>query len=144
VDYKASKVLSKVLDPDTRRTDYFEGGTGISGLEQDGISVQIPNNRLGSHAMGSNYDKERTRYIRSFLPPEDAAVTGTRDIPLSAGPEDFKPTAFWLPHIVTDENGVASFEFDAPEQAGSWTVRIYAITPDLKFGSAEYEVESAP
>jgi len=41
--------------------------------------------------------------------------------------EDFRPTAFFLPSVVTDENGRADVEFDFPDDLTTWRVTLVAV-----------------
>lgn len=53
---------------------------------------------------------------------------------------DFAETAFWLPQLLTDEDGGVSFSFTAPDSVTAWTFWIEALTRDLRGGSASREV----
>jgi len=55
---------------------------------------------------------------------------------------NFDETAFWEPHLLTDENGSVSFEFDVPDSVTSWNVWVHAITRDLKSGFVHREAQS--
>lgn len=46
--------------------------------------------------------------------------------------KNFEETAFFYPHIVTDEKGEAEFEFTFPESLTTWNFRLFAHTKDLK------------
>ena len=60
----------------------------------------------------------------------------------SAGSESrvrskFVNSAFWAPHLVTDENGVARFSFTAPDNLTAFRVMAVAADDGSRFGSAE-------
>lgn len=55
---------------------------------------------------------------------------------------NFSETAFWEPHLLTDENGSLSFEFEVPDSVTSWNVWVHAVTQDLKSGSVHKEAQS--
>jgi uncharacterized protein YfaS (alpha-2-macroglobulin family) len=55
---------------------------------------------------------------------------------------EFSETAFWKPHLLLDENGSVSFEFEVPDSVTSWNVWVHAITRDLKSGSVHKEARS--
>lgn len=46
--------------------------------------------------------------------------------------KNFGETAFFYPHIVTDEKGEAEFEFTFPESLTTWNFRLLGHTKDLK------------
>ncbi|TAK93964.1 hypothetical protein EPO05_06825, partial [Patescibacteria group bacterium] len=45
---------------------------------------------------------------------------------------NFNETAFFFPHLVTDEKGEVSFSFKVPESLTKWKFRALATTKDLK------------
>ncbi|MBN2143670.1 MAG: hypothetical protein JW774_03505 [Candidatus Aureabacteria bacterium] len=51
----------------------------------------------------------------------------------------FSDTAFFIPHLVTDKDGSASFSFVSPEQLTSWKVKVWAFNQDVCEGSLEEE-----
>jgi uncharacterized protein YfaS (alpha-2-macroglobulin family) len=46
---------------------------------------------------------------------------------------NFAETAFFYPHLLTDEKGNVRIEFEAPDSVTSWNVYVHALTRDLKF-----------
>jgi uncharacterized protein YfaS (alpha-2-macroglobulin family) len=63
-------------------------------------------------------------------PPESAA---DQSVELRA---DFSETAFFEPHLLLEEDGSATIEFDVPDSVTDWNVWVHAVTTDLKYGSA--------
>lgn len=61
------------------------------------------------------------------------------DIPLR---ENFSETAFFLPHLMTDETGAVRITFKAPDSVTSWNVFIHALTQDLRYAVAQKTVET--
>ncbi len=55
---------------------------------------------------------------------------------------DFSETAFFQPHLLTDQDGSVTIEFEAPDSVTSWNVWVHAITKDLKSGSLTKEARS--
>jgi len=53
--------------------------------------------------------------------------------------QDFSETAFFLPHLIANQDGSAAVEFTVPDSLTSWNVYVHAVTKDLKFGSANRE-----
>ena len=49
---------------------------------------------------------------------------------------DFSETAFFEPHLLTDEDGTVSFRFRVPDSVTDWNVWALAVTRDLRGGSA--------
>ena len=47
---------------------------------------------------------------------------------------NFNETAFFYPHLVLEENGSVTFEFEVPESLTDWKVWVSAITKDLRGG----------
>ncbi|MEW6366416.1 MAG: alpha-2-macroglobulin family protein [Acidobacteriota bacterium] len=55
---------------------------------------------------------------------------------------DFSETAFWQPHLITNPDGSAAFEFTVPDSITSWNVWVHAVTNDLKAGSIHCEART--
>lgn len=55
---------------------------------------------------------------------------------------DFSEQAFFLPHLVTDQSGMVSAEFTAPDSVTSWKVLAHAITQDFRGGSVIKETRT--
>ncbi len=55
---------------------------------------------------------------------------------------DFAETAFWSPQLLTDAEGSAVIEFQAPDSVTSWNVWVHAVTRDLMGGSIHKEARS--
>ena len=54
--------------------------------------------------------------------------------------EDFLDTAFWLPDVVTDEDGLARVEFDLPDNLTTWVIRTVGATTDTLVGEETTEI----
>jgi hypothetical protein len=50
---------------------------------------------------------------------------------------DFRTTAYWNPSQETDDQGLATFSFDLPDNLTSFRVMAVALTKDSQFGSGE-------
>ncbi len=61
------------------------------------------------------------------------------EIPLR---ENFSETAFFLPHLMTDDSGAAIITFTAPDSVTSWNLFIHALTRDLRYAVAQKTVET--
>jgi uncharacterized protein YfaS (alpha-2-macroglobulin family) len=56
--------------------------------------------------------------------------------------KDFRETAFFLPNLETDEDGIVKFKYKMPEALTRWRLMIFAQTKDLEFGYHETEITS--
>ncbi|MEJ2110576.1 MAG: alpha-2-macroglobulin family protein, partial [Acidobacteriota bacterium] len=70
---------------------------------------------------------------------EASASTTVPEIELRS---NFSETAFWEPHLLTNEDGSVSFEFDVPDSVTAWNVWVHAVTRDLKMGSVQRQAQS--
>ncbi|HUU56439.1 MAG TPA: alpha-2-macroglobulin family protein, partial [bacterium] len=52
----------------------------------------------------------------------------------------FPDTAFWGPQLVTDENGVATVDFDIPDSLTTWRATARAVTTDTLVGATTKKV----
>lgn len=66
-------------------------------------------------------------------------ATGKPDVQIRS---EFSETAFFYPHLVSDENGAVGFEFPVPDSVTSWQVYAHALTKDLKGGTKSRETKS--
>jgi uncharacterized protein YfaS (alpha-2-macroglobulin family) len=48
---------------------------------------------------------------------------------------DFSETAFWQPHLLLEDDGAATMEFEVPDSVTEWNVWVHAVTRDLRGGS---------
>ncbi len=54
--------------------------------------------------------------------------------------KQFADTAFWAADIRTDENGIATVEFDMPENLTGWKIRTWAMGHGTRVGQAQHDV----
>jgi len=55
---------------------------------------------------------------------------------------NFAETAFFIPQLITDAKGTASFEFQVPDSVTAWNVWAHAMTKDLRGGSTKTQAKS--
>ncbi|MBI2840187.1 MAG: hypothetical protein HYX75_17870 [Acidobacteria bacterium] len=72
-------------------------------------------------------------------PEPSASGTDRGSTPMRS---EFAETAFWMPHLLTNADGSASFEFKVPDSVTSWNVWVHAVTQDLHGGSVHKETKS--
>ncbi|CAA6801829.1 MAG: Unknown protein, partial [uncultured Thiotrichaceae bacterium] len=56
---------------------------------------------------------------------------------------NFNETAFFFPHLVVDDKGEVSFEFEVPESLTEWKVWISAIGKNLQHGQIQEQVNTS-
>ncbi|MDD5720471.1 MAG: alpha-2-macroglobulin family protein, partial [Candidatus Krumholzibacteria bacterium] len=80
-------------------------------------------------------------YVRGVRSGEiETSIDETLDA--IAAREDFAETAFFLPHVLLDNEGRATFEFRVPEAVTEWRLQVAAHTRDLMAGRAERYVRT--
>lgn len=62
--------------------------------------------------------------------------------PAGAVRSNFAETAFFLPSLISDDNGAAVLEFTVPDSVTSWNVFVHALTRDLRSGVLKKETRS--
>ncbi|MBZ4412299.1 hypothetical protein K8640_29165 [Myxococcus sp. XM-1-1-1] len=67
---------------------------------------------------------------------------GQAEAPSSGLRSNFAETAFWVPHLITGNDGSASLEFTVPDSVTAWNVWVHGLTRDLKGGSAQRTTRS--
>ncbi|MCH9650078.1 MAG: hypothetical protein K0U98_17710 [Deltaproteobacteria bacterium] len=130
----------------------FYDGYGIGGL---GRRSNFANRRLrgqvaapmASMAMDSSALEESSEQVSSVPGrqevPKPKSKSVKQDELAPASPEgdavrsDFSETAFWHPHLLTEEDGSVSFEFQIPDSVTEWNVWVLGVTRDLRGGSLQ-------
>jgi uncharacterized protein YfaS (alpha-2-macroglobulin family) len=56
--------------------------------------------------------------------------------------KDFKETAFFIPNLETDDDGIVKFKYKMPDALTRWRIMLFAQTNKLEFGYAETEITS--
>lgn len=131
------------------RYDYYDGEGMFGGyLSQDEElrTVTKESKNSESESYGSELDDNRStgdatilyedRNQESNQPAATDALNGKGDKggynPPPKVRTNFNETAFFYPHLVTNEKGEVSFNFKVPESLTKWKFRALAITKDLK------------
>jgi uncharacterized protein YfaS (alpha-2-macroglobulin family) len=96
---------------------------------------EVASRRMANQAPPAPPSDKEAKAAPATPAPEPAATT-----PLRA---NFAETAFFLPHLITDAHGQATFEFTVPDSVTSWNVWVHAITRDLRAGQTTRETRSA-
>jgi len=99
------------------------------------ISKEImPDIKRYFYGMRPNYIITRHSFPRFY---EAGASKEERAVHIRKG---FKDTAFWLPDIITDENGEAKVEVELPENLTAWKATAKAHTIDTLVGENTKEI----
>ena len=124
---------------------------GIGGPGRGGPPLQ---RMSAARAEGARNDTpEELRTVTSESPLLKDAETGGAVPPIEPDAErpaeppgtprtDFSETAFFLPHLLTAEDGSAVIEFRVPESLTQWSLWVHAITRDLRGGSTNTTVST--
>ncbi|HEX2963129.1 MAG TPA: alpha-2-macroglobulin family protein, partial [Ignavibacteriales bacterium] len=75
--------------------------------------------------------------IQGGVIPKTSNLQEAKQIPTR---KNMKETAFFFPHLLTDENGEVSISFSAPEAVTRWRLMTFAHTKDMNYQYAESEV----
>ena len=92
-------------------------------------------------AIGGNVTR---RVLKMPSPAQAAPATGGGQAEMveAAVRSEFADTALWLASLATDENGVASFSLDMPDNLTAWKSRVWTMASDVRVGDGEAEVET--
>jgi hypothetical protein len=90
----------------------------------------------------SSFDLPKGTYRYNFIHPENGMVhiepeTVSNEngrIPL------YKNLLYWNSSIATDEEGKAGISFTAPDNAGTFVIKCYGLTPEGMFGAESIEI----
>jgi len=89
--------------------------------------------------------KSQSMSNKGEMPVQDAdKETGDSTSNVAMEPDtirsDFRETAFFQPHLTTDDQGRVYIQFTAPESVTSWNLYVHAMTKDLCFMTSKKEV----
>ena len=86
-------------------------------------------NRVGSRD-NSESDKDNA----------DETTAKSQGLSTIKGRTNFNETAFFYPHLITNDSGVVTISFSIPEALTRWKMMGFATTADLKYGMIEKEL----
>jgi uncharacterized protein YfaS (alpha-2-macroglobulin family) len=75
-----------------------------------------------------------------FIPGKDGDTGGAQDMTDIKVRSNFNETAFFFPHLQTNENGEVIVKFTVPEALTRWKMMGFAHTTDLKYGMVTNEL----
>jgi len=83
---------------------------------------------------------EEVAYADSMVDVDNLTESAPEPAPAATEPVEprtnFAETAFFVPHLLLDEDGAAVIEFEVPDSVTEWNVWVHALTRDLRSGSA--------
>jgi uncharacterized protein YfaS (alpha-2-macroglobulin family)/tetratricopeptide (TPR) repeat protein len=80
--------------------------------------------------------------VSTSLSADDGRTTTNKapaPMPAVQARQAFADTAFFLPHVTTNKDGTARFEFTAPEQLTGWKIKAFAYTKEAAWGELSQE-----
>jgi uncharacterized protein YfaS (alpha-2-macroglobulin family) len=88
--------------------------------------------------------KDEVTMTANYADASSGAMKESHEQPQKDGPlrENFAETAYFYPHLLSDENGNVKIEFQAPDSVTSWNVYVHALTRDLKFMTLQKQTET--
>ncbi len=129
----------------------FEDRYGIGGMGRR-RSLAVPIAAAPEQALERELKASlREGVVGGVMALEEEADAEKKDIDLTAAPpspppvemrSEFSETAFWYPHLLTEADGSATFEFTVPDSVTAWNVWVHALTRDLRGGSLKKESRS--
>ncbi|MBK8010429.1 MAG: hypothetical protein IPK13_03715 [Deltaproteobacteria bacterium] len=110
---------------------------------QDGITLRTEDELsvVADKSTTPKRDKKQSFESDGDEPPRSKAPDGASPGPVLR--TNFAETAFWMPHLLTDDDGSAIIEFEVPDSVTSWNVFVHAVTRDLRGGSAAKTTRTA-
>lgn len=128
--------------------NYAIGGPGARGGMMRMKAMAVPSAPMAQAAMDDTFLEEETVVVTAEAqaaprPPADGDPSDGQP-EKSADPirSDFAETAFWEPHLLTEDDGAVSFEFTVTDSVTEWNVWVHALTRDLKSGSLEKQART--
>ncbi len=131
---------------------YGIGGPGRRGGFRQMKAGMVMESRMDSAAMAmaapmaaeESAEFKREGETSRNLADADRSAAGGTDPPNAAVElrSDFSETAFWEPHLLLNDDGSATVEFDVPDSVTEWNLWVHALTTDLKGGSVTRQAAS--
>jgi uncharacterized protein YfaS (alpha-2-macroglobulin family) len=125
---------------------YGIGGPGRRGVGYAAKSARFEARRqaMPSAVMADAAEEAPAERERDEAKLEEIAVTG--EVPAAEQPvelrTDFSETAFFSPHLLLDDDGGTTIEFQVPDSVTDWNVWVHAVTTDLRAGSVTRQAAS--
>lgn len=141
-------------------------GLQISSTSDGTIQISVGNNKnaivivdgeiVSANAFGK-LDPFSIESVTVLKPKEAIAIYGAKgingalvvltkraiiDISGIEARSNFKETAYFYPHLKTDEKGVVSFTFTTPDNLTKWKMRLFAHNKNAEFGIFVQEIIS--
>lgn len=91
----------------------------------------------------SNADAFNANYVKTIPDGARMGGGGSGEPGIITVREDFKDTAVFLAHVLTDKNGYAQVTVKLPENLTTWHTEVKAATLDSRIGEATHELISA-
>lgn len=102
-----------------------------SKTEHASLSGQTEPSQPQMATLSENTEQKNT----SSSPAPDASATN----PIRS---HFAETAFWIPQLITNQNGSVTLDFQVPDSVTAWNVWASAMTKDLKSGMTSKKAQS--
>lgn len=143
--YMEADALSFINPFDVETVEVLRGvsNTAIYGMRGGGGVLIITTKRGDSGGLNRDlytpgivtHSPQGYYEVREFYAPDYSAPADSL-----AGMKDLRTTIHWAPNIVTDEEGVASFEFYTAETAGTYRMVVEGLDVDGRLGRAVHYI----
>ncbi|MEE8350413.1 MAG: alpha-2-macroglobulin family protein [Acidobacteriota bacterium] len=126
--------------------DKTDGAGGVVGQLQRGFANAARKMAMSQDAAapyGMVAEESAFREGEALAPTSSMAAPGQAgDEPAVQVRSDFRATAFWRSHVVTDPNGQAVLDMKFPDSLTSWRTTVRAVGHDSDFGWVKSEVRT--
>ncbi|MDX2305122.1 MAG: alpha-2-macroglobulin family protein [Microscillaceae bacterium] len=123
---------------DERRME-LERTTAEEPMMEEQVQMELSTNIseiLDKKEMDDSVSPSSPNSISPPPPPKEGKKDGEADLTGVKARSNFNETAFFFPHLQTDENGDILVKFTIPEALTRWKMMGFAHTKDLKYGMA--------
>jgi uncharacterized protein YfaS (alpha-2-macroglobulin family) len=134
VSEMAAPVMSKSADMDDRASG------GAVRREYKKMAKEDVSEELAYSASGVAIQKDEVNKPKDLAGKEDSKKKPETDFSDVKVRTNFNETAFFFPHLQTDENGSLVIKFTIPEALTRWKMLGFAHTKDLKSGMIQKEL----
>ncbi|MDC0710168.1 alpha-2-macroglobulin family protein [Stigmatella sp. ncwal1] len=120
-------------------------GLGVSGWfypKGDRLLFLENNNMGGPGGWVRRVLEQKRREIIQVIKGSSANALPQPVPPSAPVRSDFAETAFWIPQLLTEQDGSATLEFTVPDSVTAWSAWVHAVTRDMKGGSLQRTARS--
>lgn len=131
IDSVVQKIEAMELTVPEEEMEYWTESDSVQNINAP--MARLSKGMMLDASMGMSEDKEESGMTVGSAGGDSGAATPR---------ENFQDTAEFIGKLYTDADGVASFDFDLPDNLTTWNIYVVGHTENNEFGSKDYSVKT--